>query len=68
MSDAWCVYRRNCDAGAQGIVDRFIQVRVLQIAGTVERSIPSVAMMTARRAVVGASASPDRSVKNTGCH
>src|SRR3984893_1700667 len=36
MSDAWRVYRRNCDAGTQGIVDRFIQVRVLQIPGTVE--------------------------------
>ena len=35
MPDAWRVYGRDCDAGAQSIVDRFIQVRVLQISSSV---------------------------------
>src|SRR5262245_27772789 len=35
MTDTWRVYRRDCDTGAQSIVDRLIQVRVLQISRSV---------------------------------
>ena len=52
MSYAGYIYCRDSDAGAQSIVDRLIQVRVLQVARTIQAVNSVVTTMTARLAGV----------------